>query len=66
MCLFVYLNNHKTIHKMKKLFLLCIAALMIGCNQAADLSVYKANQSLAEKFLNTYVSPTDYDTFVPL
>lgn len=66
MCLFVYLNNHKTIHKMKNLFLLCIAALMIGCNQAADLSVYKANQSLAEKFLNTYVSPTDYDTFVSM
>ena len=51
---------------MKKLILFCITILSIGCNQVPDLSVYKANQALAEKFLNTYVSPTDYDTFASM
>ena len=51
---------------MKKAILFCAAILMVACNQEPDLSVYKANQALAEKFINTYVSPTDYDTFTAM
>lgn len=51
---------------MKKAILFCAAILLVACNQTPDLSVYKANQALAEKFLDTYVSPTDYDTFASM
>lgn len=51
---------------MKKAIFFCAALVLVACNQAPDLSLYKANQALAEKFLNTYVSPTDYDGFTTM
>lgn len=51
---------------MKKVILLCTIIAMAACKPTPDLSVYKTNQLLAEKFLNTYVSPTDYDTFTSM
>ncbi len=51
---------------MKKIVSLCLVLMTMACNQAADLSVYEANKVLAEKFINTYVSPTDYATFTSM
>lgn len=51
---------------MKKLFLFCTVIATMACNQTPDLNIYKANKVLAEKFLNTYVSPTDYKTFTSM
>lgn len=51
---------------MKKIIFLCTIYTMVACSPTPDLSRYEANQVIAEKFLSTYVSPTDYDTFASM
>ena len=48
---------------MKKLILLVIGIITISCQTNPDLSLYQANKKVAEKFLLTYQSPTNFDLF---
>ncbi|MDB0055130.1 nuclear transport factor 2 family protein [Bacteroidia bacterium] len=55
---------------MKKLLPLCLALFVMSCqnnnNNNNDLSLYKTNQKIAEEFILTYQSPTDFELFKSL
>lgn len=48
---------------MKKLLILSVAMLVMSCQNSYDLSEYQANQKVAETFLLTYQSPTNFELF---
>lgn len=51
---------------MKKLLIVFIALFTISCQNKADLSLFNANKEIAQKYLKTYESPTDFETFKSL
>lgn len=51
---------------MKKLLLIAIALFAISCQNTPDMSLYNTNKEIAEKWIRTYESPTNYELFESL
>ena len=48
---------------MKKILILLTALFTISCQTEADLSLFNTNKEIAEKWIRTYESPSNYDLF---
>tara|TARA_B100001057_G_scaffold926_1_gene876 strand:- start:1548 stop:2048 length:501 start_codon:yes stop_codon:yes gene_type:complete len=51
---------------MKKSILALITLFTISCQNEVDLSLFNANKEVAQKYLKTYESPSDFETFKSL
>ena len=51
---------------MKKLLMITVVVFAFSCQNQPDLSLYKANKEIAEKWLRTYESPSNYELFESL
>ena len=61
--LFLDIINHKSI-KMKKYLIIAVAmTTLISCNSNADMSLFKENKKIAQKYIASYESPSDYELF---
>ena len=48
---------------MKTMLILLTALFTISCQTEADLSLFNTNKEIAEKWIRTYESPSNYDLF---
>ena len=51
---------------MKKIILLFVALFAFSCQNTPDMSLYNTNKEIAEKWIRTYESPTNYELFESL